>query len=92
MARADLILDLIKNSFAGNKYQFKKVVEAMIAEERSKQHLQLADKLQMELDAMLRSAEKDIQPDALLSLIIFCRRLLYVNRLTTWFFLRMLRK
>lgn len=61
MARADLILDLIKNSFAGNKYQFKKVVEAMIAEERSKQHLQLADKLQMELDAMLCSVEKDIQ-------------------------------
>lgn len=61
MARADLILDLIKNSFVGNKYQFKKVVEAMIAEERSKQHLQLADKLQMELDAMLRSADKDIQ-------------------------------
>ena len=61
MARADLILDLIKNSFAGNKYQFKKVVEAMIAEERSKQHLQLADKLQSELDAMLRSADKDLQ-------------------------------
>ena len=61
MAGADLILDLIKNSFAGNKYQFKKVVEAMIAEERSKQHLQLADKLQSELDAMLRSADKDLQ-------------------------------
>lgn len=56
-----MILDLIKNSFAGNKYQFKKVVEAMIAEERSKQHLQLADKLQSELDAMLRSADKDLQ-------------------------------
>lgn len=61
MARADLILDLIKNSFAGNKYQFKKVVEAIIAEERSKQHLQLADKLQSELDAMLRYADKDMQ-------------------------------
>lgn len=61
MARADLILDLIKNSFNENKYQFKKVVEAMIAEERSKQHLQLADKLQQELDAMLRSVDKDIQ-------------------------------
>lgn len=61
MARADLILDLIKNSFAGNKYQFKKVVEAIIAEERSKQHLQLADKLQSELDAMLRSSEMETQ-------------------------------
>ena len=61
MARADLILDLIKTSFEGNKYQFKKVVEALIAEERSKQHLLLADKLQSELDAMLRSADKDLQ-------------------------------
>lgn len=61
MARADLILDLIKNSFSENKYQFKKIVEAMIAEERSKQHLQLADKLQSELDALLRSSSKNMQ-------------------------------
>lgn len=60
MARADLILDLIKNSFSGNKYQFKKVVEAMIAEERSKQHSVLADKLQSELDGMLKSMELDV--------------------------------
>ena len=56
-----MILDLIKTSFEGNKYQFKKVVEALIAEERSKQHLLLADKLQSELDAMLRSVDKDLQ-------------------------------
>ena len=61
MARADLILDLIKNSYNGNKYQFKKVVEAMIAEERSKQHTLLADKLQSELDAMLHSSDNNIQ-------------------------------
>mgnify|MGYP005887983697 CR=1 FL=1 len=60
MARADLILDLIKNSFSGNKYQFKKVVEAMIAEERSKQHTVLANKLQMELDGMLKSMDNDV--------------------------------
>lgn len=60
MARADLILDLIKNSFSGNKYQFKKVVEAMIAEERSKQHSVLADKLQSELDGMFKSMESDV--------------------------------
>ena len=60
MARADLILDLIKNSFSGNKYQFKKVVEAMIAEERSKQHSVLADKLQSELDGLLKSMETDV--------------------------------
>ena len=61
MARADLILDLIKNSYNGNKYQLKKVVEALIAEERSKQHIILADRLQKELDAMLHSAESDMQ-------------------------------
>lgn len=61
MARADLILDLIKNSYNGNKYQFKKVVEAMIAEERSKQHSVLADRLQKELDDMLHSVESDFQ-------------------------------
>lgn len=60
MARADLILDLIKNSFTENKYQFKKVVEALIAEERSKQHFQLANKLQLELDMMLKTTEKPI--------------------------------
>ena len=61
MARADLILDLIKNSYNGNKYQFKKVVEALIAEERSKQHTVLADRLQKELDTMLRSVDSDMQ-------------------------------
>lgn len=61
MARADLILDLIKNSYNGNKYQFKKVVEALIAEERSKQHTVLADRLQKELDTMLHSIDSDMQ-------------------------------
>lgn len=50
-----MILDLIKYSFEGNKYQCKKVVEALVAEERSKQHLLLADKLQKELEKALHS-------------------------------------
>lgn len=61
MARADLILDLIKTSATGNKYQFKKIVEAIIAEERAKQHLQMADKLQQELDAMVKATEREVQ-------------------------------
>jgi len=61
MARADLILDLVKNSLSENRYQFKKVVEAMIAEERAKNHIQLADKLQAELELAMRSSEKSIQ-------------------------------
>lgn len=60
MARADLILDLVRNSLSENRYQFKKVVEAMIAEERSKNHGQLADRLQTELDIALRSMDKSI--------------------------------
>lgn len=67
MARADLLLDLIKNSATGNKYQFKKIVEAIIAEERAKQHLQLADKLQQELDAMVKATEKEAQDRNLIS-------------------------
>lgn len=61
MARADLILDLIKTSATGNKYQFKKIVEAIIAEERAKQHLQMAEKLQQELDAMVKATEREVQ-------------------------------
>ena len=61
MARADLILDLVKNSLSENRYQFKKVVEAMIAEERAKNHIQLADKLQAELELAMRASDKTIQ-------------------------------
>lgn len=61
MARADLILDLVKNSLSENRYQFKKVVEAMIAEERAKNHIQLADKLQAELELAMRASDKNIQ-------------------------------
>jgi len=70
MARADLILDLIKNSLTGNKYQFKKVVEAIIAEERTKQHTILADKLQAELDKLLRSESKEINDRNLTSVAV----------------------
>lgn len=49
MARADLIVDLVKYAISGNKSMFKKVVEAIIAEERNKQHGILADKLENEL-------------------------------------------
>ena len=58
MARADLIIDLLKYSISGNKAMVKKVAEAIIAEERSKQHTILADKLQYELN----NAPKDSVP------------------------------
>ena len=49
MARADLIVDLVKYAASGNKAMAKKVTEAIIAEEREKQHTILADRLQNEL-------------------------------------------
>lgn len=50
MARADLLIDLIKYAVTGNKPMIRKVAEAIIAEERSKQHTILADKLEVELN------------------------------------------
>ena len=45
MARADLLVDLVKYSCAGNNYQYKKTIEALIADERKNSHTILADKL-----------------------------------------------
>lgn len=49
MARSDLLVDLVKYAWCGNKPMVKKVAEAIIAEERDKQHAILADRLQNEL-------------------------------------------
>jgi SpoVK/Ycf46/Vps4 family AAA+-type ATPase len=46
MARADLITDLVATGMAGDRTKFRKVVEALIAEERAKNHLVLAESLQ----------------------------------------------
>lgn len=56
MARADLIIELVKYSMSGNKTMAKKVAEAIMAEERDKQHTVLADKIQYELNA----AQKEV--------------------------------
>lgn len=50
MARADLIVDLIRHAITGNKPMVKKVTEAIISEERKKQHTILADKIENELN------------------------------------------
>ncbi len=49
MARADLLLNIIKYALSGNKPMVRKVAEAIAAEERSKNHTILADKLEAEL-------------------------------------------
>ena len=46
MARADLLVDLIKSGMNRDNKSFRKVVEAVIAEERAKNHTVLANKLE----------------------------------------------
>ena len=52
MARADLILNLVKAGAKGDFALFRKTVEALAADERAKKHTILADRLlaQMQLD------------------------------------------
>lgn len=45
MARADLILNLVKTGIEGNEPLFRKTVEAIAAEEHSKKHFALAERL-----------------------------------------------
>ena len=45
MARADLILNLVRAGSRGDQAQFKKIVEALAADERAKKHTILADRL-----------------------------------------------
>jgi SpoVK/Ycf46/Vps4 family AAA+-type ATPase len=45
MARADLLIRLVQSGIRNDKATFRKVVEAIIAEERSKQHKVLAEQL-----------------------------------------------
>lgn len=64
MARADLILNLVKAGGRGDQTQFQRTVEALAADERAKNHGVLADRLlaQLQLDSNGRS-----KPPALLS-------------------------
>ncbi|MDM8515660.1 ATP-binding protein [Desulfobacterales bacterium HSG16] len=59
MARADLIVRLVQSGMRSDKATFRKVVEAIIAEERSKQHKVLAAKL----EELLNTAPVE-RPDA----------------------------
>lgn len=45
MARSDLLINLVKASSRGDQTLFKKTLEALVAEERQKQHHVLADRL-----------------------------------------------
>lgn len=56
MSRSDLLIQLVQSGGNGDKQLFKKVVEAIIAEERSKQHNTLAEKLQETLNLINHSS------------------------------------
>ena len=58
MARSDLLISLVKFGVSGDKTRFRKVVEAIIAEERAKQHTILADKL----EKLLQQTELESKP------------------------------
>lgn len=45
MARSDLLISLIKAGAEGNKERFRKTVDALVTEERAKQHNTLADRI-----------------------------------------------
>lgn len=51
MARADLLIELVRAAARGEQGLFRKALEALIAEERSKQHHVLADRLTAYLQA-----------------------------------------
>jgi AAA+ superfamily predicted ATPase len=50
MARADLLLDIVRAGAEGNQELFRKALEALVAEERAKQHNVLADRLAAHLN------------------------------------------
>jgi SpoVK/Ycf46/Vps4 family AAA+-type ATPase len=51
MARADLLLDLVRAGARGDQTLFRKAVEVLISEERAKQHHILADRLAAHVQA-----------------------------------------
>ena len=50
MARSDLLIKLVKAGLASDKTLFRKTVEAVVAEERAKQHNVVADRLEQTLE------------------------------------------
>ncbi|WP_351121615.1 ATP-binding protein [Shewanella sp. T24-MNA-CIBAN-0130] len=49
MARSDKLISLVRAGAIGDKVQFKRVVESLVADERQKNHHIIADKLEQEL-------------------------------------------
>jgi SpoVK/Ycf46/Vps4 family AAA+-type ATPase len=56
MARADLLIDIVKAGAEGDQELFRRALEALVTEERSKQHNILADRLAEHLNLNGKSA------------------------------------
>ena len=63
MARADLILSLVKAGSSGDQVQFRKAVEALAADERAKHHGVLADRILGNLSLNGHGIQKPGTPD-----------------------------
>ncbi len=68
MARADLILNLVKAGARGDQAQFRKTVEALAADERAKNHGILADRLIAQLQQDSNGRPKTLSPPSFRSL------------------------
>lgn len=68
MARADLILNLVKAGARGDQSQFRKTVEALAADERAKNHSILADRLIAQLQQDSNGRPKTLSPQPARSL------------------------
>ena len=62
MARADLLLDLVRAGTKGDQPLFRKSLETLIAEERAKQHHVLADRLASHLNVGPPNASAPLSP------------------------------
>jgi SpoVK/Ycf46/Vps4 family AAA+-type ATPase len=68
MPRADLLLNLVRAGARGDQTQFEKTVEALAAEERSKNHAILADRLLANLQQNRNGAARQLSPSPTRSL------------------------
>lgn len=68
MARADLILNLVKAGARGDQSQFRKTVEALAADERAKNHRILADRLIAQIQQDSNGRPKTLSPQPARSL------------------------
>lgn len=62
MARSDLLINLVKASTSGDQRLLRSTVEAIVAEERGKQHNVLADRLQKAMNGATGSSISLVRP------------------------------